>query len=107
MKFKLAVRAIYLLLRKAPVVSPHTLIGINHLSGAGGTWTNAPIFQTSPVFDALRSLGVKEMDSQHLMAAIDSKCAAFLTFDGGVIHRAKDIKAKYEIVCSRPSSFAP
>ena len=100
----LAVRAIYLLVRKVPTISPQTLLGIN-VAGDARTWINSPILQNDPVWERLRSIGVKDLDAQHILAAVKADCDTFLTCDDGILNRAKDIAAAYKLNCARPSEL--
>jgi predicted nucleic acid-binding protein len=99
-----AVRAIYLLVRKVPTISAQTLLGID-VTGDARTWVNSPVLQNNPIWEHLLSIGVEDMDAQHLLAAVKADCGTFLTCDGGILHRAKDIAGAYKVSCTRPSEL--
>ena len=92
------------LLKKVPYIESHKLLG-SHSYGDERTWINSPIIEDDPTVKRLREMGVKPIDAHHLMVAIKSHCDVFLTCDGGILHRSKEIKNVFSIEPLSPSAL--
>ena len=92
------------LLAKVPVVRWDELVGM-HIYIDQYTCINAPLIQNDSLYDALLKLGLEQTDAQHLFVAAKQGCAVFLTCDGGVLGRAKDIQKLCAVAVQQPSDL--
>jgi hypothetical protein len=63
------------------------------------------MIENDPDYSALLKLGMKIVDAQHVFVAAKNACDVFLTCDGGVLHRAPDIKKRFSLTVQKPSDF--
>ncbi len=82
------IEAVYAQLAKVPFVEASKLIGISSWWGQGGGW-NAPMFEEEPLLRSIKTLGLDQNDSQHVMIAAHNDCDIFLTLDRKTILRFK------------------
>jgi hypothetical protein len=98
------VKRIFRLLQKVPIVRWDELVGM-HSYGDARTWINTPMIENDPDYSALLKLGVKTVDAQHVFVAAKNACDVFLTCDGGILHRAPDIKKRFGLTVQKSSGF--
>ncbi len=92
------------LLEKVPIVRWDELMSTNSY-GDKYAWTDASTIQNVQVYDALRELGLEEVDARHVFVAVKQPCDAFLTCKKVVLQRAPDIAKLWSGVVQRPSDF--
>jgi hypothetical protein len=92
------------LLEKVPIVRWDELVGM-HSYGDARTWVTTPLIENDPDYSALLALGLETVDAQHVFVAAKQACDAFLTCDGGILHRARDIQKQFGLIAQRPSVF--
>ena len=92
------------LLEKVEIVRWDKLVGM-HSYGDHRTWITTPLIDNEPDYSALLALGLKTVDAQHVFVAAKQACDAFLTCDGGILHRAGDIEKQFGVLVQRPSVF--
>jgi hypothetical protein len=92
------------LLEKVPTIRWDELVGM-HSYGDQRTWITSPMIQNDPDYSALLALGLETVDAQHIFVAAKHACHAFLTCDGGILHRAPDVKKRFGIIVQTPSDF--
>jgi hypothetical protein len=92
------------LLKKVPIVRWDELVGM-HSYGDQRTWIASPLIENDPDYSTLLALRLKTVDAQHVFVAAKQACDAFLTCDGGILHRTRDIKERFGLVAQRPSVF--
>ena len=92
------------LLEKVEIVRWDKLVGM-HSYGDHRTWITIPLIDNEPDYSALLALGLKTVDAQHVFVAAKQACDAFLTCDGGILHRAGDIEKQFGVLVQRPSVF--
>jgi hypothetical protein len=102
--WRTAVERMFRLLKKVPIVRWDELMGVNSY-GDERTWINTPMIQNDPLYDALLSLGLKVVDAKHVFVAAKHGCAAFLTCDGGILHRAAEITKLCGVIVQKPSEL--
>jgi predicted nucleic acid-binding protein len=91
-------------LKKVPIVRWDELIGI-HSHGDERTWISVPMIRNDPMYGSLLKLGVKTVDAQHVFVATKNACDPFLMCDGGILHRAPNIRSLCSLGVQRPSLF--
>jgi hypothetical protein len=101
-----AVHETFQRLKKVPIVRWDQLKGV-HSYGDERTWINAPLIENDPMYNSLLKLGVKTVDAQHVFVAVKNACDPFLTCDGGILHRAPNIRSLCNLSVQRPSLFVP
>jgi len=92
------------LLEKVEIVRWDKLVGM-HSYGDHRTWITTPLIDNEPDYSALLALGLKTVDAQHVFVAAKQACDAFLTCDGGILHRAGDIEKQFGVLVQEPSVF--
>jgi hypothetical protein len=92
------------LLEKVEIVRWDKLVGM-HSYGDHRTWITTPLIDNEPDYSALLALGLKTVDAQHVFVAAKQACDAFLTWDGGILHRAGDIEKQFGVLVQKPSVF--
>jgi len=92
------------LLEKVEIVRWDKLVGM-HSYGDHRTWITTPLIDNEPDYSALLALGLKTVDAQHVFVAAKQACDAFLTCDGGILHRAGDIEKQFGVLVQKPSVF--
>src|SRR5215471_9793695 len=92
------------LLEKVEIVRWDKLVGM-HSYGDHRTWITTPLIDNEPDYSALLALGLKTVDAQHVFVAAKQACDAFLTCDGGILHRAGDIEKQFGVLVRKPSVF--
>ena len=95
---------IFRLLEKVEIVRWDKLVGM-HSYGDHRTWITTPLIDNEPDYSALLALGLKTVDAQHVFVAAKQACDAFLTCDGGILHRAGDIEKQFGVLVQKPSVF--
>jgi len=92
------------LLEKVEIVRWDKLVGM-HSYGDHRTWITTPLIDNEPDYSALLALGLKTVDAQHVFVAAKQACDAFLTCDGGILHRSGDIEKQFGVLVQKPSVF--
>ena len=92
------------LLEKVEIVRWDKLVGM-HSYGDHRAWITTPLIDNEPDYSALLALGLKTVDAQHVFVAAKQACDAFLTCDGGILHRAGDIEKQFGVLVQKPSVF--
>ena len=93
---------VYLLLGKVQFVEDHKLLGFqSQWDERGGI--SYPLIEDHPISAALRRMGLQRTDAHHLMLAILARCDAFVTYDGGILHRGAAIERDFHIRVLEPS----
>jgi hypothetical protein len=98
------VERIFHLLAKVPYVESSTVVGF-HSSGDARTSISYPLMEDDPTVTDLRRLGVEPTDAHHLMLASKAGCDIFLTCDGGILHRSRDVKTACGTEAMKPSAL--
>jgi predicted nucleic acid-binding protein len=99
-----SVERTFRLLPKVKVVRWDELVGM-HSYGDARTWITTPLIENDPDYSALLALGLEIADAQHVFVAAKQACGAFLTCDGGILHRVRDIQKRFGLIVQRPSVF--
>jgi predicted nucleic acid-binding protein len=92
------------LLEKVPIVRWDDLVGM-HSYGDKRTWITTPLIENDADYSALLTLGLKTVDAQHVFVAWKQACDRFLTCDGGILHRSRDIQKRFALIAQKPSVF--
>jgi predicted nucleic acid-binding protein len=105
-RMRAPIERIFRLLEKVEIVRWDKLVGM-HSYGDARTWITTPQIENDPDYSALLSLGLKTVDAQHVFVAAKRACDAFLTCDGGILHRdrARDIEKRFSLIVEKPSVF--
>ena len=103
-RMRAAIERIVRLLEKVEIVRWDKLVGM-HSYGDHRTWITTPLIDNEPDYSALLALGLKTVDAQHVFVAAKQACDAFLTCDGGILHRAGDIEKQFGVLVQEPSVF--
>jgi predicted nucleic acid-binding protein len=100
------VERVFRLLEKIPIVRWDELAGM-HSYGDARSWISVPMIQNDPDYGGLLALGLETVDAQHIFVAFKHACDAFLTCDGGILHRdrARAIKERFGLIVQKPSVF--
>jgi hypothetical protein len=78
------------------VPNDHVLLGVHHQEGRLGTVSVSPILSDivdEPLFNALKTAGLKDADARHLMYAAKNACERFVTLDPDFIDRRLGLHA--------------
>jgi predicted nucleic acid-binding protein len=94
------------LFEKVEVIPSDQLIGMQSY-GDSRTWITMPMIEKHADYKALRELGVKPVDAEHVFVASRHDCDAFLTCDGGILHhdRAAAIDKRFGMLVRKSSVF--
>jgi len=104
--YKAAHEAILALLPKVTFVDDHRLYGFNDIDLGHRGYISNPLVEDEPTSRQLREIGLDRVDAHHVMLAIRSGCAVFVTCDDKTIlkYRAA-VEAVYPVFLMRPSEF--
>jgi hypothetical protein len=103
---KAAHEAILALLPKVTFVDDHRLYGFNNVDLGQRGYISSPLVEDEPTSRRLQEIGLDRVDAHHVMLAIRSGCAVFVTCDERTIlkYRAA-VEAVFPILLMRPSEF--
>ena len=103
-KERILVERTFRLLEKVAVVRWDELLFIN-IYDDGRTFINSPVIDNDPLYESLLKLGLEQVDAQHVFVASKQGCAVFLTCDGGVLSRVKNIRHLCGLEVEKPSEL--
>ena len=100
------IERVYASLQRVPLVEAHVHTGESSCwDESGGGWST-PIFEDEPSWLRLLKLGIRDIDAHHIIVAIKTGCAIFLTRDGKtILNRKSEVEAEFPIRLYRPSEF--
>lgn len=91
-------------LEKVQFVEDHLVKAFHNDNHARGG-ASSPLVEDDPISSKLRDIAIDRTDAHHLMIAIRSRCAFFLTHDGTILKKGKEITAEFGIMVAKPSDF--
>jgi predicted nucleic acid-binding protein len=98
------IERVYARLKKVPFIEDHEVVGFhNYWDRFGGE--SYPFVEDDATSSALRKMGIKRTDAHHLMLAIRSGCARFVTYDRGILSKSSQIEAAFGIKAVRPAEL--
>ena len=98
------VERVFRLLESVPVAAWDKLLGIQCYNDQY-TSINSPMIERDSLYGSLLTLGLVPLDAQHVFVASKQGCDVFLTCDGGVLHRAGEIRRLCGMRVEKPSEF--
>ena len=93
-----------------PVVPyDHEVFGFRCIPDRNGGFISNPAVTdviAQPLFDDLRSLGLKDADARHLMYAARNNCPRFVTLDGDFLNKRQKLEVRYgDLRIMKPSEL--